>query len=114
MDSARIVLAGFSQGGAVILHAALTCVRPLAGAISLSSYFPTSHSIRPAPINASLPVLICHGTLDPVVNEALGKKANEDLQGLGHPTCYRNYTMEHSVCLQEIQDISKWLQEILF
>lgn len=114
VDSSRIVLAGFSQGGAVILHASLTCLRPLAGAISLSSYFPTAGSIKPAPINASLPILVCHGTLDPVVNERLGSKANEDLQAMGHPTQYRSYAMVHSVCGEEIRDISAWLQDILF
>lgn len=114
VDSTRIVLAGFSQGGAVILHAALTCRLPLAGAMSLSSYFPTAHSLQPAPANSELPVLICHGTHDPVVNEALGRKADEDLRGMGHPTRYRHYAMEHSVCLEEIRDISQWLQELLF
>lgn len=113
VDSTSIVLAGFSQGAAVILHAALTCTRPLAGAMSLSGYFPTARSVQPASINTSLPVLVCHGTLDPVVNEALGQKANEELKKMGHPTQYRNYAMEHSVCMEEVRDISAWLQSVL-
>ena len=114
VDSSKIVLAGFSQGGAVILHAALSCTRPLAGAMSLSSYFPTAGSIVPTSANADLPILICHGNRDPVVSEILGRKADEDLRNMGHPTRYRNYGMEHSVCLEEIRDISAWLQEILY
>lgn len=113
VDSSRIVLAGFSQGGAVILHAALTCRLPLAGAMSLSSYFPTADTLTQDPANAELPVLICHGTHDPVVHESLGRRADEALRALGHPTLYHHYRMEHSVCLEEIRDISAWLQMIL-
>lgn len=110
IDSRRIVLAGFSQGGAVILQAALTCNRPLAGAMSLSSYFATEATIEPDPVNASLPVLVCHGRYDPVVNESLGIRAEAALRQLGHPTEYHPYPMEHSVCLEEVRDISAWLQ----
>ena len=113
VDSRRIILAGFSQGGAVILQAALTCPYPLAGALSLSSYFPTADIIQPHDANKDLPVLVCHGTRDPVVNETLGKKAEADLRALGHPTQYLNYPMEHSVCLEQIRDISAWFQERL-
>ena len=113
IDSRRIILAGFSQGGAVILQAALSCPRPLAGALSLSSYFPTVDVIVPQVANRELPILVCHGTRDPVVDETLGKKAEADLRALGHPTQYRNYPMEHSVCIEEIHDISKWFQERL-
>lgn len=113
IDSRRIILAGFSQGGAVILQAALSCPHPLAGALSLSSYFPTSDTIVPHQANRALPILVCHGTHDPVVNEALGLKAEADLRALGHPTQYRNYPMEHSVCLEQIRDISAWFQERL-
>ncbi|MES3007684.1 MAG: dienelactone hydrolase family protein [Pseudomonadota bacterium] len=113
VESRRIVLAGFSQGGAVILQAALTCRLPLAGAMSLSSYFPTADSITPDPVNAQLPVLICHGTHDPVVQESLGRHADAALQAMGHPTQYQHYRMEHSVCLEEIGDISAWLQNTL-
>lgn len=111
--SHRIILAGFSQGGAVILHAALTCPHPLAGALSLSSYFPTSDTIVPNEANRNLPILVCHGSRDPVVNESLGKKAEADLRAMGHPTEYRSYPMEHSVCLEQVRDISEWFQERL-
>lgn len=110
IDSRRIVLAGFSQGGAVILQAALTCDRALAGAMSLSSYFATEATIQPNPVNASLPVLVCHGSYDPVVNESLGIRAEAALRQMGHPTEYHRYPMEHSVCLEEVRDMSAWLQ----
>ncbi|MCB1665911.1 MAG: alpha/beta fold hydrolase [Pseudomonadales bacterium] len=110
IDSRRIVLAGFSQGGAVILQAALTCDRALAGAMSLSSYFATEATIQPHPVNASLPVLVCHGSYDPVVNESLGIRAEAALRQMGHPTEYHRYPMEHSVCLEEVRDMSAWLQ----
>jgi len=113
VDSRRIILAGFSQGGAVILHAALTCTRPLGGALSLSSYFPTADLLEPAAVNAELPVMICHGSYDPVVNDSLGRKAEVALKALGHPTVWHSYPMEHSLCLEEVRDISAWFQKIL-
>jgi phospholipase/carboxylesterase len=113
IDSRRIVLAGFSQGGAVILHAALTCTRPLAGAMSLSSYFPTAQLLSQTAVNATLPVLVCHGSYDPVVPEELGRRAQKALQQLGHPVQWQGYPMEHSVCLEQLRDISAWLQRVL-
>lgn len=113
IDSRYIILAGFSQGGAVILQAALSCPHPLAGALLLSSYFPTSDTVVPHEANRGLPILVCHGTRDPVVDESLGKKAEADLRLLGYPTQYRSYPMEHSVCIEQIHDISIWLQERL-
>ena len=113
VTSDRIILAGFSQGGAVILQAALSYPKPLAGALSLSSYFPTAEVVQPSPANQRLAILLCHGTNDPVVNESLGRKAEEDLRQMGYITQYRHYPMEHSVCLEEIHDISAWIQERL-
>lgn len=113
ITSDRIILAGFSQGGAVILQAALSYPKPLAGALSLSSYFPTAEVVQPSPANQRLAILLCHGTNDPVVNESLGRKAEEDLRQMGYITQYRHYPMEHSVCLEEIHDISAWIQERL-
>lgn len=113
IDSRRIILAGFSQGGAVVVQAALSCPHPLAGALSLSSYFPTADVVVPHEANRDLPFLVCHGTRDPVVDETLGKKAEADLRALGHPTQYRSYPMEHSVCLEQIRDVSAWFQERL-
>lgn len=113
IDSRRIILAGFSQGGGVILHAALTCKRPLGGAMSLSRSFPTAELLTPSPANAALPVMICHGSYDPVVPDALGRKAEAALKALGHPTTWHSSPMEHSLCLEEVRDISAWFQKIL-
>jgi phospholipase/carboxylesterase len=113
VSSQRIILAGFSQGGAVILHAALTCRHPLAGAVCLSSYFPTADSIAPTAVNAALPILVCHGTHDPVVSIALGQRAETALRELGHPVRYLTYPIEHSLCLEEIHAISAWFQAVL-
>jgi phospholipase/carboxylesterase len=113
IDSRRIVLAGFSQGGAVILEAGLSCQHPLAGLLSLSSYFPTADSVQIHDANRQLPIRICHGTADPVVNEALGKGTVSALEAFGYQPQYSHYPMQHSVCLEEIRDISEWLQTVL-
>jgi len=109
----RIVLAGFSQGGAVAYELALRYPRRLAGLMALSSYFATRESIELAPANADLPALVCHGTRDPIVPEALGRASHEALLALGHPSEYHSYPMEHAVCGEEIAAISAWLQRVL-
>lgn len=113
IDSRRIVLAGFSQGGAVVLEAGLSCPHPLAGILSLSSYFPTADTVTIHEANRQLPIRVCHGTADPVVNEALGRKSVDALTAFGYQPKYSSYPMQHSVCLEEIRDISQWLQEVL-
>ena len=109
----RIVLAGFSQGGAVALEAGLTFPQRLAGLLSLSSYFATADTIEPAAANRDLPVRICHGTLDPVVMQSLGRRSAERLEAMGHPVTYTTYSMAHAVCPQEIRDIADWLLTVL-
>lgn len=111
--SERIVIAGFSQGGAVAYQAALTYPKPLAGLLAMSTYFATAASIKPHAANSQLPVQILHGGQDPVVPEILGKKAVAALESLGYQPGYTAYPMEHEVCLQEIADISRYLQEWL-
>lgn len=113
VDSARIVVAGFSQGGAVAYEAALSWPRPLAGLLALSSYFPTADSVRVSPAQRALPVMICHGDADPLVPEALGRQAAEALRGFGLEPEYRSYPMEHAVCPREIADIGAWITRVL-
>jgi phospholipase/carboxylesterase len=111
--SRRIVIAGFSQGGAVAYQVALSHKLPLAGLLAMSTYFATVDSIELSDSNKEIPIKIQHGIHDPVVPESLGQKATTQLVKLGYSVNYQNYPMEHAVCPQQISDISLWLQEIL-
>ncbi|MDA1371060.1 MAG: carboxylesterase [Proteobacteria bacterium] len=111
--SERIIVAGFSQGGAVAFEAALTYPGPLAGIMALSTYFATAGSIQINPIHNTIPIMICHGTMDQVVPESLGLKSLATLQNLGFVPEYNSYPMEHAVCPQEIADIGTWISRIL-
>ena len=113
IDSSRIVIAGFSQGGAVGYQTALTYPKPLAGLLAMSTYFATSESIMPSQENMGLPIQIYHGKMDPVVPEPLGQIAYESLKEKGYSVNYQAYTMQHGVCADEVADISRWLQKIL-
>jgi len=109
----RIVLAGFSQGGAVAYHAALTYDKGLAGLLALSTYFATENLVEFNAANSRIPVMIQHGTFDPVVPETLGKKAFDALKTRGYEVEYQSYPMEHSVSLPQIRAIGQWLQKVL-
>ena len=109
----KIIVAGFSQGGAVSFEAAFTYAKPLAGIMALSTYFATSKTIKMNSIHQSIPIMICHGALDPVVPESLGKKSLSTLTKLGFKVEYHSYQMEHSVCPEEIKDIGEWISKIL-
>ncbi len=111
LESARIVLAGFSQGGAVALHTALREPRRLAGVLALSTYLPladTLHTER-AIANRHTPILLAHGRLDPVIPFRLAEASRDRLLAEGYAVEWRSYEMPHSVCLEEIQDIADWL-----
>jgi phospholipase/carboxylesterase len=113
IPSDRIVLAGFSQGGAVAYQTALTHMYPLAGLLCLSTYFATGDTIRPNSANREIPIKICHGTQDPMVPVQLGKLAYQRLSDMGYAVDYSEYPMEHAVCPEEIREISRWLQQVL-
>ncbi len=113
IDSRRILLAGFSQGGAVAYHLSLTHDKPLGGLLAMSTYFATSDHIEVSEANRELPISVQHGTFDPVVPEALGQKAAAVLKEWGYTVSYRNYPMEHSVCPQQIGHIGAWFVERL-
>ncbi|MCL6415526.1 alpha/beta hydrolase [Aestuariirhabdus sp. Z084] len=113
IDSQRILLAGFSQGGAVAYQTALSYDKPLAGLMALSTYLATHETLERSEANRQLPMIVDHGMYDPVVPEALGKHAVAVLQSWGYAPEYRTYPMEHQVCPQQIGDISRWLQKVL-
>jgi phospholipase/carboxylesterase len=110
--SNRIVIAGFSQGGAIALHAALRHPQRLAGVMALSSYLPLQQTLaaEASGANRDVPILVCHGLRDGVVPATMGKAARDTLQGLGYPVEWQAYPMEHQVCMEEVLDVSKWLQ----
>lgn len=113
IDSRRIIIAGFSQGGAVSYEAALTYPQPLAGIMALSTYFATAASVKINPVQNTIPILICHGSMDAVVPESSGHKSVATLQNLGFVPEYNSYPMEHSLCPPEIEDIADWISRTL-
>lgn len=109
----KIILAGFSQGGAVAYQCGLTYPKPLAGILALSTYFATATSIETHAANDNIPVYIFHGTKDPVVPEFLGQQARDLLKHMGYKCRYQTYPMEHSVVREEIADLASVIQTCL-
>jgi phospholipase/carboxylesterase len=112
ISSERIVIAGFSQGGAIAFQAALRHPHRLAGVMALSTYLPLRESLaaEAAPANRDVPILMCHGVRDGVLPAALGSASRDFLQSLGYTVQWKAYPMEHSVCMEEVLDLSRWLQ----
>jgi phospholipase/carboxylesterase len=111
MSSERIVLAGFSQGGAIALHVALRSPRPLAGVLALSTYLPLAATLASerSAANARIPLFMAHGTDDSVLPLALAESSRGVLEGLGYAVEWHAYPMAHSVCMEEISAIAAWL-----
>jgi phospholipase/carboxylesterase len=112
VESKRIVIAGFSQGGAIALQAALRYPERLGGVMALSTYLPLRDSVATevSQANRDVPILMCHGLRDGMVPASLGKASRDLLVSLGYQVEWQSYPMEHSVCMEEVLDISKWLQ----
>ena len=110
--SARIVVAGFSQGAALALHGALRHPEPLAGILALSCYLPLQAllAVELAEANRQTPILMCHGQYDPVLPLALGVAACNWLRAAGYRVEWKEYPMQHQVCPPQIQDIAAWLR----
>ena len=108
----NIVLAGFSQGALIALATGLSYLEPLAGIIALSGYLPLETFTNASEANKNTPIFIAHGTEDPIVPYALGKATYVALQQANYPTEWHSYRMPHSVCEDEINDISKWMLKI--
>ena len=113
IPSNKIILAGFSQGGAVAYHCGLSYQRPLGGILALSTYFATWRTLAVHPENQHIPVYLFHGTQDEMVPEVMGREAMRVLAEKGLQPEYASYTMGHEVCFEEIADISKVLQGLL-
>lgn len=111
----NIVLAGFSQGGAIALQSGLRYPEQLGGVMALSCYLPCADSFaaEAAAANRQTPLLIAHGTQDPVVPYAMGKNSRDLLLKAGYAVDWREYPMPHSVCLEEVRDIGAWLTATL-
>lgn len=107
----KILLAGFSQGGAVVYHAALTYSKPLAGLVALSTYMATFEEINSAkaPENAALPIWVAHGAMDEVVALQLGEQAISALHEMNYETEWRTFPMGHEVVLEEIEALGSWM-----
>ncbi len=110
----RIVIMGFSQGGAMALHNGLRHPEKLAGIAVLSGYLllPDLFDEERHSANADTPILCCHGSLDPVVPLTLGKRAHETVSAAGYPSEWHTFPMAHSLCLPEIAVLKEWLSKL--
>ena len=115
IDTGRLVLAGFSQGGAMALFTGLRLTQRLAGIMALSTYVPVAASLASEanPANAGTPIFMAHGTEDSVVPHRLGTGSRDLLRKLGHDVEWHEYPMPHAVCAEEIADIAAWLARVL-
>ena len=111
----HIVLAGFSQGGAIALHEGLRHPKRLAGILALSTYLPLADTLvtEAHPASAAVPIFMAHGTEDPLVPLAMGEATRRLLHERGHDVHWKTYPMGHSLCLEEVEDIRGFLLRVL-
>jgi len=111
----RLVLAGFSQGGAIALHTGLRHSERIAGIMALSTYVPIGEklSAEASMVNRDVPIFMGHGTYDPIIPLNRAEQSRELLQSLGYPVEWREYGMPHSVCPEELADVGAWLGKVL-
>jgi phospholipase/carboxylesterase len=112
IPAGRIVLAGFSQGGAIALHTGLRHTEALAGILALSTYLPLAENLdrESSDANDRVPIFMAHGTQDPVVPLTLAQSSRATLESRGLSPEWRDYPMPHSVCAEEVAEISGWLK----
>ena len=108
----HIVLAGFSQGGAIALQTGLRHQQALAGILALSTYLPLANSLdaEASANNRNIPIFMAHGTQDNVIPISIAENSHQELKGHGYAVEWKQYPMSHSVSIQEIADIGAWLQ----
>jgi phospholipase/carboxylesterase len=111
----RILVAGFSQGGAMALFTALRWPERLGAIVALSTYLPLAESLQDeiSPANKGVPVFMAHGQFDPILPQSLGETSRDALQSLGCPVDWHSYPMPHSLCLEEIADLRRFLLTVL-
>jgi phospholipase/carboxylesterase len=111
----NIILAGFSQGGAMVYMTGLTYPERFAGLVALSTYIPADSLLQKEyhSANAHTPIFISHGTHDPIVPVALAQTARQTITALGNPHVYFEYPMQHSVCAEEISALATWLNSLI-
>lgn len=107
----RVFLAGFSQGGALALQTGLRHPRRLAGIVALSTYLPLARSLEAEAhaANAGVPIFMAHGTHDPVIPLRMAAASQEQLAAAGYPVRWETYPMPHTVCMEQLRDLSEWL-----
>ena len=112
----QVLLAGFSQGGAITLATALISRRPILGLVVLSSYLPLDLRLFEGadPTAFERPLFMAHGRFDPVVPQALGELSRDRLQARGFQVDWHSYPMAHQVCLEEIRALGDWFEQHLF
>jgi len=115
IGASRILVAGFSQGGAMALFTALRWPERLGAIVALSTYLPLADSLKAElhSANAGVPVFMAHGQFDPILPQSLGEVSRDALQSLGCPVDWHSYPMPHSVCLEEIADLRRFLMSVL-
>jgi len=115
MAANRIVLAGFSQGGAIVLQAGLRYPKRLAGILALSAYLPLADTLQEEahPSNADIPIFMAHGTEDPVVPLTRAEQSRALMEEKGYSVEWHTYAMQHMVCMEEIQHVAAWLKRVL-
>jgi phospholipase/carboxylesterase len=108
----RIILAGFSQGGAIALQTGLRYAEPLGGILALSTYLPLVASLENErhEANSAIPIMMAHGRFDPIVPLSLAEDSRYFLQQAGYQVEWKIYPMQHQLCMEEIQDIASWLR----
>jgi len=110
----KIILAGFSQGGAITLHTGLRFPEKLAGLLALSTYLPLPSQLeKEATEYKDIAIMMAHGVADQVISVDQGKASCQTLQDLGYDVEWNEYMMQHAVCLEEINAISQWITKVL-
>ena len=112
IEPTKIVVAGFSQGGAVAIHTALQTEHDIAGLMALSTYMALPEDAEKASVRKDLPIFMAHGSFDPVLKIDWGRTSADTLRANGYVVDWHEYAMAHAVCAEEIADISQWLSSI--